>query len=808
MAINLELLHAGRLLRRHPAFSLVAILTLGVGIGAATLVFSLVRTALLRELPFTEPDRLVWIYNARTERDRAPFSIPDLEDYRRDARSLAGLAVFTNWTANLTGIGAAERLEGTRVSGNFFELLGAIPLLGRTVRSSDEEGDMRVAVLTHGLWQRRFGGDPRIVGRTVSLNGAAYLVIGVMPRGFLFPFREAQLAVPTTLSSDARRTDRGANFLRVVARLAPGVSLRQAKSELDAIAHRLQRLYPDEDSRKTGVNLYPLHAEIVRDYRQILWTLFAAVVVLLAVACGNLANLMLVRAVGRTSELSLRMSLGASRRRIGLQLAMEAAMLAALGGVAGIVLARMGLAAWQAFGPASFPLMEEIALDSRVLAFALACAAVATIICGVVPARAVSRDLLAGLRDASRSMTGTRRHHAARRVFVALQVAGSVVLLVCMALVARGFARLERVDAGFLADHALSLQLSLPPRTYGDRESVGRFYEALRMRLASVAGIRHLGAVSLLPLSGLLSTMDVAFPDRPAPPPDEVPQAHFRITTPGYFAAAGIPMYAGREFTDDDLSAGHLVAIVSRTFAERHWPNQPALGRQVQIVQAKASPPLEVVGVVGDVKQFSLDGPTTADLYVPIHQMPASQAPFVAGRMGWIIRTHGDPHLLIEPVRQAVHAVDVDVASSTVRTLDEVLASSLGARRVNVWLLEAFGQVAIVLCAMGVYAVASFSARARRRELAIRAALGATRRELSASILGKELQPVALGLGLGYVVALLVAPRLGPLLFATSPVDAPTYLLVGLGVLAVTGLATYLPSWRAGASDPAELLRA
>jgi putative ABC transport system permease protein len=302
-----------RLFRRNPGFAAFAVATLALGIGAATLVFTLVQTALVHALPFTDPGSLVWMYNARTERERAPLSIPDLEDYRQANTTLVDMAVFTNWAANLTGNGPPERLEGTRVSGNFFQVLGARAWLGRTLEPADEAGDARVAVLTYGLWQRRFAGDASILGSDVTLNGAAYTVVGVLPRGFLFPFREAGLAVPTTLRADPRRSDRGANFLRVVARVKPDVSIARAKADLDAIAARLQHTYPTEDSRKIGVNLYLLHSEIVRDYQQLLWTLFAAVMLFLAIGCGNLANLLLVRSVARAPEFAIRASLGASR---------------------------------------------------------------------------------------------------------------------------------------------------------------------------------------------------------------------------------------------------------------------------------------------------------------------------------------------------------------------------------------------------------------------------------------------------------------------------------------------------------------
>ena len=802
-----ELRQAVRLLRRQPGFSAFAVLTLGLGIGAATAVFSLVQAVILRDFPFAEPDRLTWMYNARTERDRAPFSIPDLQDYRRDNTTLAGLAAFTNWTANLTGSGEAERLEGTRVSGDFFPLLGARPLLGRTLDARDEAGNARVAMLTHGLWTRRFGADPAIVGRSVVLNGVSWHIVGVMPRGFVFPFRDAEIAVPLPLRDDPRRSDRGANFLRVVARLKPGVTLEQGRADLTAIARRLQRLYPEDDARKIGVTLYPLHAEIVSDYRQILWTLFAAVGVLLAIGCGNLANLLLLRALGRRSELGLRVALGASTARLVTQLTAEAVVLAVIGSALGLAVAAGAISAWRAFGPVNFPRMASVGLDGEVFLAGAAICATVIVVCGVIPGWIAARDLAGALAGAPRTLTPGARDGRVRRAFVILQVGGAAVLLVCMVLVARGFARLERVDAGFTPAHALSLQLSLPPTRYTKPEAINTLYDALRIRLDTIGGIRAAGVVSLLPLSGLLSTQDIAFPDRPAPPPDEVPQAHFRIASDGYFAAAGIGIVDGREFTHADDARAKPVAIVSRTLAERHWPGQRVPGKYLRIAGPQSSL-LEVVGVVKDVKQFGVDGTSTPDLYVPLAQMPRSQAALVASRMYWIIRTEGDPARSVLEVRRAVQAVDPDIATSSVRTLDEVLASSLASRRTNVRLLEVFGEVALLLAAIGVYAIAAFSAAARRRELAIRSAFGARRVDLIRLVVFAEMRPVIGGIAMGLAAAWLVAQSLGQVLFSISPSDAPTYAAVAAALVSLGLVATYVPAMRAGRTDPAEVLRA
>jgi putative ABC transport system permease protein len=796
---------AVRLIRRSPGFSAFVIVVLAVGIGAAVSVFTLVRAVLLRDPPFEQPDRLVWMYNLRTERDRAPLSIPDLADYQRQTTSVEAFAPFTNWTANLTGSGEPERLEGVRVSGNFFDVIGTRAHLGRPLQQADEAASSRAAVITHGLWRRRFGGDAALVGREVTLNGTAYTLVGVMPPGFVFPFRDAEVAVPLPLRDDSRRADRGANFLRVIARLKQGVTSAQASAEMNIVARGLQKQFPEEDARKVGITLYPLLAEIVRDYERVLWMAFAAVGLLLAVSCGNLANLLLVRSVGRRSEFAVRVALGASTSRIVWQLLAEAGVLALCGGVLGLGLARAAIAAWRLWGPASFPRMADVSMDGRVLLFAGLAVVGSALVAGLVPAWLASRAANVSLNEGRGYTLGA--HGKVRRGFVMLQVAGAVVLIVCTTLVARGFARLERVDPGFEPGRAWSIQLSLPPTRYSTRETIVEFYQALHDRVTTMPSVRSAGAVSLLPLSGLLNTMDVVFPDRPAPPPDEVPQAHFRIASPGYFEAAGIRLRAGRSFDASDTRRGRHVAIVSQTFAERHWPGTTAIGKVLQLPIAPAPETLEVIGVVSDVKQFTLDREPTPDLYVSVLQMPAGQSAQLAARMYWVVRARDEARDLLTGIRAAVRAVDPGVATSSVRTLDAVVESSLSSRRTNVRLLEGFGTVALVLAVMGVYAIAAFSIGARKRELALRSAFGAGRRTLVALVLAEELRPVVVGLVIGLAAALAATRVFGDLVFAVAPTDPPTYAGVALALLAVCVLAVYLPARRAGSVDPVALLR-
>ena len=801
----LESRGAVRLLRRSPGFSTFVIVVLGIGLGAAVSVFTLVRAVLLRALPFGDPGRLVWMYNLRTERDRAPLSIPDLADYQRQTTSIEAFAAFTNWTANLTGSGEPERLEGVRTSGDFFDVIGTRAHLGRLLQRADEEESSRVAVITHGLWQRRFGGRPALVGRAITLNGAAHTVVGVMPAGFLFPFRDAEIAVPLLLHDDPRRTDRGANFLRVVARLKPGVARAQANADVNIIARQLQRQFPDDDARKVGISLYPLQTEIVRDYERVLWMAFAAVAILLAVSCGNLANLLLVRSVGRRSEFAVRASLGASTGRIVGQLLAEAGVLALCGGVFGLGLAGAALAAFRTWGPPGFPRMANVSMDGAVLTFAGVAVIASALVAGVVPAWLASRTTGVALNEGRGYTVGP--HGRIRRGFVMLQVAGTVVLIVCTTLVARGFARLERVDPGFEPGRAWSIQLSLPSSRYSTPDAIVGFYQALHDRLAAMASARAVGAVSLLPLSGLLNATDVVLPDRPAPPPDEVPQAHFRIASPGYFEAAGIRVIAGRAFERSDTMNGRHVAIVSQTFAERHWPGTTAVGKVLQLPTVPAPETLEVVGVVSDVKQFTLDREPTPDLYVSLLQMPVGQAAQLAARMYWIVRARDEAPELLSGIRHAVSAVDPDVAASSARTLDAVLESSLSSRRANVRLLEWFAGTALALAVMGVYAIAAFSIGARTRELALRSAFGAGRHRLVALVLREELWPVVVGLAIGLVTAVAATRAFRDLVFAIAPTDPPTYAGVAVVLLSVCAVAVYLSARRAGSVDPVELLR-
>jgi putative ABC transport system permease protein len=786
--------------RRHLSPAVAVVLTVALGIGAATAVYAVVEAVLLRALPVRDPARLVWMWNARVERDRAPFSALDLADYREHNTVLDGLAPFTNWTANLTGTGDAERLEGVRVDSGFFDLLGVKPMLGRTFAATDVRA--QVAVLTDRLWRRRFGADPAIVGQLVSLNGISHTILGVLPAGFVFPFRDAEIAVPLSIETDPRRADRGAGYLRVVARLKPDVSLTEAKTNLDAIGGRLRKDYPVTNAKKLGVNLFPLDREIVGDVRGLLLTLLAAVALLLFVACANIANLLILAMTSRRRELSVRVALGATRAQLARQLLGEVALLVGLGGVAGLFVGRMlaGVLVW--WGGSTLPRLEDIGLTPGVAAFALGATAVAAILCGVVPAWLFSNEPARGLADEGRTSSGGAAQGRLRRGFVAIQVAAALMLLVATLLTARSFSRLQAVDPGFDGRSVLSMQLALPPTRYARPADIITFADKLHSDLTALPGVRDAAAISLLPLSGLLSTQDYRIVGQPEPPVEEIPQAHYRIVTPGYFRVMGVRVL-GREFEAADREKTRRVAVVSRTLAERHWPNESPLGEHI-VVGPDA---LEVVGVCDDVKQFGLDSGPTADLYVPLRQMPAGQAQFVAARTYWVVQTIEDPLTLADAVRADVRRLDKDVATSSIRSVRQMLAASIGPRRFNADLIKIAGAASLLLALVGVYSVAAFSMQHRTRDIAIRLTLGARPAQVVLPVLTVEWRAIAAGLLVGVAGAALISRALSTVLFATGGVD-PAIICASAAMLGAAALtASYLPARRAIRADPVAALR-
>ena len=795
---------------RQPAFTLAAALTLAVGIGANSAVFSLVRAVVLRPLPYQEPERLVSLYSTGPGRAREPFSAPDFLDLQRQNRTLAGMAGYGGWGVNLTGRGDAERLQGLWATAGFLRLLGVPPALGRGPLPEEERaGGAKVVVLTHGLWQRLFGGDVTVLGTPVHLSGDAYTVIGVLPAGFALPGgREAELLVPLALEADPRREVRLSGFMRAVARLGPGMTAGQAQADLSGIASRLAAEHPETNAARTGVSAPSLHEDVVGRVRPTLLVAQGAVGLVLLVACANLASLLLARAAARRREMAVRAALGAGRGRLARQVLTESVLLSAAGGVLGVLLAVALMRAFLAFGPAELPRARTLQLDLGVLAFTAGVSLFAGLAFGLAPALQAARsDPQAGLGAGGRGTTGGGARAGLRRALVLGQVAVSLVLLAGAGLLVKSLMRLQAVDPGYRTDGLITMRVSLPRARYAKREALAAFHDQLAPRLGAIPGVEAAAAASVAPLTPWRATVNLTVEGRRAPPPEDVPLANYRAVDEGYFAAVGVPLLRGRAFARTDAPGGAEVAVVNRTLADRYWPQGDAVGARVRIDDDPRGRVLEIVGVAGDVKHYALDDAPSLDVYVPYAQAPQSVAVWLANSTSWVLRSRLDARLLAPAVRREVEAVDADVAASAIRGMEDALADTVAPRRFNVVLLQAFAVVAVLLAASGIYAVTAYLAALRTRELGVRVALGARRREILSLVLAQGMAPVAGGLVLGLALSLGFARLLEGMLFGVAARDPATFALAPALLAVAAAAASGLPALRAARLDPVRALR-
>jgi putative ABC transport system permease protein len=805
-----DLRYAARMLLQKPGFTAVAVLALALGIGGNTAIFSLVNSILLRQLPFRQPEQLVWVSSRRPDSGKRPFSLPDFIDYRDQNQGLAGIAAFVNWSANLTDRGDPERLQGMRISANAFQLLGVEAMVGRALLPADDTpGQQHVVVLSYGLWQRRFGADPQLLGQTLTLNGAGYTVVGVLPPQFSFPYGEAELAVPLAPDADPWRGVRNStNFLRALARLKPGVTREQAEADLTAVAQRLRSQYPVHNRQKLGVTLNPLREEVVGDFRLALWVLLGAVGVVLLITCVNLANLALVRAAARRREMAIRMALGATRQRLIQQLATESMLLALLGGGLGLLLAFYGIPLLLALSPASLPRAAEVGVDFRVLGLTLALSLLAGMIFGLAPAWQATRvGLNEELKESGRSSAGGARQARARGLLVVAEIALSLVLLVGAGLLVNSFLRLQAASPGFEAENALAIRLSLPKAHYSNRAALTAFYEKLRPRLESLPGVETVGVVSALPLSGTVYSIPFTIEGRAATP-DELERADYRVVSAGYFRALKIPLMAGREFNERDTAETPHVALISQNLARRHWPDRSPVGAHLRINDNHQGPrQVEIVGVVGDVKHFRLDGEPAPHIYLPLHQTHENWVVWLTDNQYWLLRTAVDPLTLQAAVRREIQAVDREAPASNIRTMEQYLAASVAPRRFNLWLLTVFAGVALALAASGLYGVISYGVAQRRHEIGIRMALGARGSDVLKLVIGQGMALAIIGVALGLVASLALTRLMETLLFSVSATDPLTFIAIALLLILVALLACYIPARRAAKVDPLIALR-
>jgi predicted permease len=804
-----DLRYGARMLLNQPAFTTVAIITLTLGIGANTAIFSLVNAVLLRQLPFNNPEQLVSVWTVDKVVEKSPISIPDFVDFRDQNQLLDKMAAVAGWSANLTGNGDPERLQAVRVSGNLFQMFGVDTIIGRTLLPDDDNpGSQRVVVLSYGLWQRRFGADRNLVGNTLTLNGDSYTVVGILPPDFTFPGSKAELGVPLVIDTQPARKERNTHFLRVFARLKPGVTRQQAQAEMNGIARHLQEQYPETNARKPGARIAALHDEIVGNFRMALLVLLGAVGFVLLIACANLANLLLARATTRHREMAIRAALGATRMRLMRQLLTETILLALVGGVLGLLMAHWGLNLLVALSPADLPRAKEAGIDGRVLGFALGLSLFVGILFGLAPALQASKaDLNEGLKGGSRGSTESRRNRV-RSLLVVTEVALSLMLLIGAGLFVKSFLRLQEVDPGFNTEKLLVVRVALPRTRYSKTGAVVSFYDQLSSRIETLPGVQSAGAVSIHPLSTSRVSMDFTIDGRPLPSLEEVPAAQYRMVSPSYFRTMNIPVLKGREFTDMDTERTAGVVIINENLARRFWPNENPVGWHLWIKEGDPTPRgVEIVGVVGNVKQFELEGDPTFDLYAPYRQIPEVLASMAANNMSWVVRVGPDPMTLADAVRREAQIVDRDVPASLAGTMEQLVAGSVAPRRFNSFLLGIFAGTALLLALMGIYAVMSYSVTQRTQEIGIRMALGAQQGNVVRLLVAQGLKVIMMGVAVGLVGAIALTAVISSLLFGISAIDPPVFLIISMLFACVALLASYIPARKATKVDPIIALR-
>jgi putative ABC transport system permease protein len=796
-----DLRYAFRQLIKAPSFTAIAILTLALGIGACTAIFSVVNVVLLRPLDYPEPGRVVII--RETQLSQFPeFSVspPNYLDWEKQTKSYEYLAAYSGAGLNLTGEGEPQRLVGVKATAHYFNAYGVKPVLGRMLLpEEDAPGKSHVVVLSYPFWQRVFGGTSDVVGRPIQLNGEPYTVVGVAPAGFGLTSK-IDVWTPMAFKPDETANDaRGGHYINVVGRLRPGVTVAQARAELEVIASQLAKQYPDSN-KGWGIFLMPLQDYLVRDVRPVLYTLLGAVGCVLLIACANLANLLLARATARHREISIRAALGASRIRLVRQLLTESVVLSLCGGVAGVILARWGLDTLLALAPTSLPRLTEIHLDSGVLIFSLALSIITGLVFGIAPAWLAARaDVNEALKQGTRGSTEGGARGRLRSALVVLEVTFALMLLGGAGLLARSFMQLAHVDPGFAPENATLLRLSLPQKKYAMPEQQTAFADALLERVKVLPGVQSAGITHSMPL---VSDYVLGFniEGRPAIAPSDLPSTNYYAVTPDYFRAMGIRLIRGRTFTPQDDARAPRVAVINETMARQHFPNEDPIGKRINITNGPDTW-RQIVGIVGDIKQYGVDKATSAQSYEPFAQVPFSS-------LNVVIRTNGAPAALLGALRPAVYAVDKDQPIGTIRPLEEIMAESIASQRFAMTLLTVFSLVALVIAAVGIYGVMAYSVVQRTGEFGIRMALGAQQGDVLRLVLAQGGKLVGLGLIIGLAGTLAASRAMGSMLFNTSAQDPLTLGTITLLLGAVALIACLLPANRATKVNPIEALRA
>jgi putative ABC transport system permease protein len=808
-----DLRYGVRMLLKNPSFTLVAALTLALGIGANTAIFSVVNAVLLRPLPYPEPDRLVFIYNTKLKM----LMEAEFLRLRDQARSLEHVSLYTTTTYTLTGMGEPERISSGTASGDFFTVLGAPMALGRTFKLEEEPMEKdTVVILSHGFWLRKFAANPGVLGQSLTLDGRNYTIVGVLPQGFKSPLElQTDMAVELWRPPGYYPPNPCCNHgLNVIGRLREGQTLEQAQAEtkmiIAGVAKNYPGAYPKDGSKQTL--LKPLTTEIVGDLRRALWVLLAAVVFVLLIACANVANLQLVRGEMRVSEIAIRTALGAPRSRIIRQLLVESLLLAVIGGGLGLLLASWGLELIPTLGAEKIPRLQEITPDARVLGFTLATSLLTGVIFGLAPAfQAVKFDLHTSLKEGGRASASPKGRRRLRNALVVTEVALSLVLLAGAGLLIRSFWRLQQVDTGFKTEQLLTMRLFPPESNYPDDLRVAAFYEDLLRRVRSLPGVKDAAAATSVPIGGR-NAATVTQIEGGSSDVDFRRGAEFRVVSPGYFRTMGIRLLRGRFLEDSDQEQARPVAVINETLARAYWPDEDPLGRRFRLLDARPEKAktvfLTVVGVVADAKNNSLTEAAEKEAYVPMRQRTVAIAGIgYARQMTLAVRTSVEPMNLTNSIRQAVWAIDRNVPITDVRTMEQILATVTTQPRFNTILLGIFAAVALALAGVGIYGVLSYSVTQRTREIGIRIALGAGRGAVLWLVVSQGMLLALLGVAIGLAASLALTHLMAGLLFGVSATDPATFALIALLLTGVALVSCYVPARRATKVDPMVALR-
>jgi predicted permease len=817
-----DLRYAARMLRKNPGFTLVAVLTLALGIGANTAIFSVVNAVLLRPLPFKQPSRIIMLFEGipKLGFPKMGFSAPDFLVFARAQKSFESVGAYQNKYFNISGDREPERLMAARISSSVFPMLGAEPMLGRTFTSGEDAPGQNVVILSYGLWHRRFGADPGIIGRKLELDRKPYTVIGVMPKAFNFPLRGPQGSEPAELWVPMAFTATelegwGTNYMNgVLARLRPGLAFEQASAEAESLSRSIGLSYPPELTKafqgaelKVAMNSY--HEEVVKSVRTLLLILMAAVVLVLLIACANVATLLVSRASSRQKEVAVRTTLGATRVRLLRQMLTESLLLALIGGCLGLAFASWVKTYLLSLVPESVPLPRDIPTDGSVIVFVLAASFVTTVLCGLVPAFQVSAMSLYGpLQEGGRSSTPGRLRHRLQGFFVTVEFALALVLLIGSGLLIRSFAKLVETDPGFRPDHVLTLKIPIPSERYTHAPKVRQFYEQLLDRTGNTPGVKAVGLTSDLPLNGCGTIAIQIEGGRNAG--GETPQAICQTWQVGnYFQTLGIPLRKGRYFTLEDRIDAQPVAIVSETAGRQFWPGQDPIGKRIR--WGVYSPWQTIVGIVRDVNDEPLGQPVQLHVYRPYLQM--ADLFFEDSRFGEVrsmnlaVRSQTDPASLTSAVIGQIHSLDPDLTVAHIRTMAQVISSSVAGPRFNTLVLGVFAAVALFLAAIGIYGVMAYATTQQTHEIGIRLALGAQPRNVLYLVLRRGVRLAGVGAAFGVAAALALTRLMAGLLYDVSATDPVTFSCVVILLLAIALLACYVPARRAMRVDPIVALR-